>query len=112
MLSEKALGMVAGRFRVLSEPVRLQILQVLQRRGESSVGPLVEELDLQQANVSKHLQQLYQAGIVDRRREGLQVFYRIIDPSIFDLCNLVCGSLTEQLESELNAVRGDQPKDQ
>jgi ArsR family transcriptional regulator len=88
--------------------VRLRILQTLQE-DESSVGALVDELGLQQANVSKHLQQLHQAGVVERRRDGLQVFYRIADSSIFDLCDLVCGSLTEQLESELDAVRGDEP---
>lgn len=106
-LSDKALGMVATRFRLLSEPVRLRILHTLQER-EASVGTLVEELGLQQANVSKHLQQLYQAGIVDRRRDGLQVFYRIADDTIFELCDLVCGSLADQLESELDAVRGDE----
>jgi ArsR family transcriptional regulator len=104
-LTNKALDLVATRFRLLSEPVRLRILQTLQGR-EQSVGALVDELGLQQANVSKHLQQLHQAGIVARRREGLQVFYRIADPSIFELCDLVCGSLAEQLESELGAVRG------
>ena len=106
-LSDKALGMVASRFRLLSEPVRLRILHALQER-ESSVGALVERLDLQQANVSKHLQQLHQAGIVSRRRDGLQVIYSIADETIFDLCDLVCGSLADQLESELGAVRGDE----
>lgn len=104
-LTGKALEMVAGRFRLLSEPVRLRILQELQA-DEQSVGALVELLDLQQANVSKHLQLLHQAGVVTRRREGLQVFYRIADPSIFDLCNLVCGSIEQQLEHELDVVRG------
>lgn len=106
-MSNKALDLVATRFRLLSEPVRLRILQSLQGQ-ERSVGALVHELGLQQANVSKHLQQLHQAGIVERRREGLQVIYRIADPTIFQLCDLVCGSLAEQLESELGAVRGEQ----
>jgi DNA-binding transcriptional ArsR family regulator len=104
LLSDKALDMVAGRFRILSEPVRLRILQRLQE-GEASVGTLVEDLTLNQANVSKHLQLLHQAGVVNRRREGLQVFYRIADQSIFQLCNLVCGSLSDQLESELGAIQ-------
>lgn len=105
-LSDKTLELVAGRFRLLSEPTRLRILQSL-RDEEASVSELVERVGLQQANVSKHLQHLHRSGLVERRREGLQVYYRIADPSIFALCELVCGSLEEQLEGELRAVRGD-----
>jgi ArsR family transcriptional regulator len=104
LLSPKTLELVAERFRLLGEPVRLQILQALRDR-ELSVGQLVQALSLQQANVSKHLQQLHRAGIVGRRREGLQVFYRILDPSMLDLCAVVCGSLAQELERQLDAVR-------
>lgn len=107
-LPDKTLELVAARFRVLAEPARLRILQSLQA-GELPVGALVEQLDLQQANVSKHLQLLHRAGLVERRREGLQVIYRIADPSIFQLCDLVCGSLEAQLEGALRAARGEDP---
>ena len=107
-LSPKTLELVAERFRVLAEPARLQILQTL-RDGERPVGALVRELGLQQANVSKHLQQLHRAGIVGRRRSGLQVFYRILDASIFELCGVVCDSLAQQLEGQLLAVRQGEP---
>jgi ArsR family transcriptional regulator len=103
-MSPRTLELVAERFRVLGEPVRLRILQAL-CGAERSVSELVELLDLQQANVSKHLQQLHRAGIVERRRAGLQVFYRVLDPGIFQLCDLVCGSLQAQLEASLKAVR-------
>ena len=68
-LSEKMLDLVAGRFRTLGDPWRLQILQVL-TRGAMRVGDLVEEFDGNQPNLSKEPQILYQAGIVGRRREG------------------------------------------
>lgn len=104
-MSDKQLQLVAERFRVMGEPLRLRLLQVLQA-GEHSVGELVEATGAQQANVSKHLQLLRQAGLVARRKEGLQAFYSIADPSVFTLCEVVCGRLDERLEEELDAVRG------
>lgn len=94
-LSDEALLLVARRFAVLGEPMRLRLLQAL-IAGEKSVGALAEEASGTQANVSRHLQTLAEAGLVSRRKEGLQVFYAIADPSIFDLCELVCGSLNQQ----------------
>lgn len=96
-MSEEALVMVARRFAVLSEPMRLRLLQLLVD-GERNVNSLAEEAGGTQANVSRHLQVLAQAGIVKRRKEGLQAFYSILDPSIFELCELVCGSIQKQLE--------------
>jgi DNA-binding transcriptional ArsR family regulator len=87
-MSDTMLDLVAGRFRTLGEPYRLRILQVL-RRGEMRVGDLVEELDGNQPNVSKHLQILYQAGIVGRKREGSSIVYSLNDPSVLKLCELV-----------------------
>ena len=95
-LNEEALELVAHRFAVLAEPTRLRLLQEL-FAGEKSVGELVEATDGTQANVSRHLQTLIRAHILSRRKEGLQVFYAIADPSIFQLCELVCGSLEKQL---------------
>jgi len=105
-LSEKTLTLVAERFRVLADPVRLGILDQL-RRGELSVGELVTAVGSTQANVSKHLQMLYKAGLVQRRKQGLQVIYEVADPSIFDLCEIVCGSLDAQFERELRIIRGE-----
>lgn len=104
-MSDKQLQLVAERFRILGEPLRLRLLQLLQA-GEHSVGELVELSGAQQANVSKHLQILRQAGLVERRKEGLQAYYSIGDPSVFALCDVVCNRLDEQLSQELGAVRG------
>jgi len=98
-LSEDALLLVARRFAVLSEPMRLRLLQLL-FDGEKNVNTLVELSGGTQANVSRHLQTLTQAHILERRKDGLQVFYSIADPSIFRLCELVCGSLEKQLSKQ------------
>jgi ArsR family transcriptional regulator len=95
-LGDEALEIVAHRFAVLGEPMRLRLIQAL-FAGELSVSDLVEATDGTQANVSRHLQTLTQAHILARRKEGLQVFYSIADPSIYTLCELVCGSLEKQL---------------
>ncbi len=94
-LSPEMLGLVAGRFRALAEPARLQILQAL-RGGELAVGHLVEATGMGQANVSKHLQLLLTHGYVSRRKEGLFSYYTIADRSVFELCDIMCGKLAEQ----------------
>jgi DNA-binding transcriptional ArsR family regulator len=103
-LSEEALVLVARRFAVLAEPMRLRLLQAL-IEGEKSVGALAEEAGGTQANVSRHLQTLAEAGLVSRRKEGLQVFYAIADPTIFQLCELVCGSIDQQMQARAKAFR-------
>ena len=101
-MPEGALELVARRFAVLAEPMRLRLLQAL-FDGEKNVTMLVGLTGGTQANISRHLQTLAEAHLLKRRKEGLQVFYAIADPSIFQLCELVCGSLekrlTEQAES-------------
>ena len=104
-LSEDALELVARRFAVLSEPMRLRLIQAL-FEGERSVGDLVAATGGTQGNVSRHLQTLTQAHVLARRREGLQVFYSIADPSIFRLCELVCGSLEKSLTRQADAFGG------
>jgi ArsR family transcriptional regulator len=94
-MTDEALTLVARRFAVLSEPMRLRLLHAL-FEGEKPVNTLVEATRGTQANISRHLQTLADAGLLKRRKEGLQVFYSIADPSIFQLCELVCGSLEKQ----------------
>lgn len=103
--------LVARRFAVLSEPMRLKLVHAL-FAGEKSVNALVAETGGTQANVSRHLQTLMHAHVLVRRKEGLQVFYAIGDPSIFKLCDLVCGSLEKQLadQADVFAGNGDKPK--
>ncbi len=100
-LSEGALEMVAERFKTLSEPMRLRLIYALMD-GEKTVSELVHETGGLQANVSKHLGMLLDAGIVGRRKQGLNAYYRITDESIYDLCDLVCGSIHDRLAATLD----------
>ena len=90
----EAVTLVAARFKLLSEPLRLRILQELEA-GRLSVGELTTAVAATQPNVSKHLKMLQDAGIVQRKQEGNTVFYSIADDSVFALCDVVCGRLKE-----------------
>lgn len=96
VLPPEALELVAARFRMLAEPMRLRLLNEL-RAGERTVTQLVEATEAGQANVSKHLGLLADAGMVARRKDGLNVFYHIADESLFELCDLVCARLQREL---------------
>ena len=89
------IGAVARRFRLLGEPVRLRLLNVLAEHGEMTVGNLVEATGQQQANVSKHLGLMADEGVLTRRREGVYVYYSISDPTLSALCLLVSTQLRE-----------------
>lgn len=104
-LSEEALEMIASRFRLLSDPMRLKILHTL-GDVEMNVTDLVSATGAGQANISKHLGILLNAGIVSRRKEGLNAIYRVSDETIFELCEVVCSRLKMQLETRQNALSG------
>jgi DNA-binding transcriptional ArsR family regulator len=104
-LTPEILELVAERFRVLGEPARLQLLNVL-RPGEKSVGELMDATGLGQANVSKHLQLLHKLGFVDRRKEGLFVYYRLADPRVFELCDIMCGRLAAEARARSELLTG------
>lgn len=99
---------IAGRFALLSEPMRIKLLDLLREREEASVQELAEALRANHANVSKHLNLLYAARIVGRRKEATRVLYRITDQTVFELCELVCGGLRHQL-AELNLILAAPP---
>jgi len=99
-LAPEMLELVAERFKVLAEPVRLELLNQL-RDGEMTVSELVEESGLAQANVSKHLRLLHSAGFVTRRKDGLFVYYALADRGVFQLCDIMC----ERLDTESKARR-------
>ena len=105
-LSPAVLELVARRFAVLAEPMRLRLLQSLVD-GEKNVHTLVELTGGTQANVSRHLQTLTDAHLLKRRKEGLQVFYAIADPTIFKLCELVCGSLEKEHAARAEVFRDE-----
>ena len=102
-LSTDALELVAGRFRVLGDPTRLTLLQRLMD-GEKNVTDLVHLTGTTQANISKHLSTLLQHGMVYKRREGLSMYYGIADPSIFKLCDIVCGGLQKHHEHRARTI--------
>ena len=102
-MNEKSLQLIAGRFRLLGDALRLRLLQSLES-GELSVADLVAASGAAQANVSKHLQLLWRGGLVQRRKQGMFVYYSITDRRVFELCDAVCGSLTEHLSRELSQL--------
>ena len=94
--------MIAGRLRVIGDPNRIRILDLL-RDGELSVTEITERLGTSQQNASKHLGVLHAAGVVARRKEGTSSFYRVCDEGVYELCEQVCGGLEKQL-AELHAL--------
>jgi DNA-binding transcriptional ArsR family regulator len=96
-LPPEALQQVAAYFQALSEPTRLRILNLL-RDGEQNVGDLAQQCGFTAANVSRHLAMLTRHGLVVRESRGTSVYYRIADPSVFALCDLVCGNVARKLE--------------
>lgn len=103
-MTPEAFDLIAARFRALSEPLRLRILHTLGRE-EMTVSDLVAATGASQANTSKHLGLLLDAGIVARRKDGLNAFYRVTDESIFQMCDLVCGSLSERYAAQQSLVK-------
>lgn len=103
-LPPSALTQVADYFKVLSELSRLQVLCSL-RSGSKNVTEIMEETGLGQANVSKHLKILAQAGIVSRTPQGVSVYYEIAEPLIFELCELVSDRLSTRLEEQSQQLK-------
>lgn len=101
-LPEPLIELIARRFRVIGEPMRIKLLDAL-RDGGMTVGELVEATGANQQNVSKHLAVLYEAGIVARTKVGTKTRYEILDDSVFVLCEHVCGGLREQV-TELEEI--------
>ena len=104
-LPDDLVELIAERFRALSEPTRIKLLDRL-HEGEATVLELTELIGTTQQNVSKHLGVLQRSGIVARRKQGNFAYYRIADDGVFALCETVCGSLQEQVEA-LHQLVGD-----
>ena len=101
---QEVVQQVAEYFSILSEPMRLRILNLL-REGEKCVQELVEATATSQANVSKHLKVMLQAGILSRRTEGTSAYYKVEDELIFELCTLVCDRLATRIEQQARHFR-------
>ncbi len=101
-LPEALVELVAQRFRVLGEPMRIKLLDCL-RESDATVSDLQGALGASQQNVSKHLGILHAAGMLSRTKQGNTIRYAISDPAVFDLCDQVCGSVSRQVR-DLNAI--------
>lgn len=106
-LSEPLIELIAQRFRVLGEPMRIKLLDRL-REGEATVGELQRTLGASQQNVSKHLGILHAAGMVTRAKDGNHTRYAISDPAVFELCDHVCGGVRRQMQELDTALQGGQ----
>jgi DNA-binding transcriptional ArsR family regulator len=91
----KVFEKAAEYFSLLSEPSRLRIIQAI-CHDERSVQEVVDRTGLPQPNVSRHLALLHRSGVVSRRRSGTSVFYRVSDPTITELCRLVCVRMSSE----------------
>ncbi|MEN9215317.1 MAG: metalloregulator ArsR/SmtB family transcription factor [Gloeomargarita sp. DG02_4_bins_56] len=104
VMSPAVLTQLADYFKVLSEVSRLQVLCAL-KDGAKNVTEIMTETGLGQANVSKHLKILTQAGMVRRQPQGVQVYYQISDPTLLPMCEMVCQGLQKRLHAQLQEFR-------
>jgi ArsR family transcriptional regulator len=95
----KLANLVARRFAVLADPTRLRLLDQLQDCDEASVGDLANAVGAGHANVSKHLALMLDQRMVARRREGTRALYRLEDPTLIELCDIVCNSARDQIRA-------------
>ncbi len=105
VLSDAARDRVAARFRALSEPTRLRVLERL-FEGPASVTEILERVGGTQANVSKHLALLHAAGLLSRKKEGTRTVYAISDPTLKKICSIVCAEVERSAKTEADAVLG------
>ena len=96
-LPDPLVDLIARRFRVLAEPMRIRLLDRLRERP-ATVGELCDALGASQQNVSKHLAVLHADGLLRREKRGNFVVYEIADPSVFELCEQVCGGLRRRVK--------------
>jgi ArsR family transcriptional regulator len=99
LMESDLIPLVAARFKALADPRRLALLSALQG-GERTVNELAETTKRPQPNVSQHLASLARAGLVEARREGTRVYYRIADPYVLRICDAVCDSLAAEGRAE------------
>jgi ArsR family transcriptional regulator len=101
--SDELLRRIAEVLKAMADPTRLKILHSLQG-DERCVSAILEIVGGSQANVSKHLSVLKRAGLVDSRRDGLNVFYQISDEGVFTICRNVCDSIELRVDREHQTI--------
>ena len=97
--SDEVFELAAEVFRIMSAPMRLKIISAL-CNGEKNVGELLAEIPTTQPNMSQHLNTLYKAGVLGRRRDGVQIYYRIINERVVTLCRAVCTQIAIETVDE------------
>ena len=95
--SEEVFEKAAEIFRVMSAPMRLRIISAL-CNGEKNVGELLAEINTTQPNMCQHLNTLYQAGVLGKRRDGVQIYYRIVNERVVSLCRAVCVQIASDAD--------------
>ncbi|PUE50916.1 transcriptional regulator [Limnohabitans sp. 2KL-1] len=95
--SEEVFEKAAEIFRVMSAPMRLRIISAL-CNGEKNVGELLSEIDTTQPNMSQHLNTLYQSGVLGKRRDGVQIYYRIVNDRVVTLCRAMCVEIASEVD--------------
>lgn len=100
-VDEEVFDLAARTFRVMSAPMRLKIISAL-CEGEKSVTQLLDAVQTTQPNMSQHLASLYRAGVVGKRREGVMIYYRIINDRVVSLCRTLCQHLSERDQHDLS----------
>jgi DNA-binding transcriptional ArsR family regulator len=100
---DEALHMIAHYFTALADPMRMKIVHALMSK-EQNVNALVKTTGGSQPNVSRHLRKLTMAGVLNRRKVGTEAIYSIADPSVYDLCERVCGVLEKRLAKQAKVI--------
>lgn len=90
---------VASYFSVLSEPTRLRIMHAV-CDTEKTVSQIVEDIGATQTNASRHLGLMFRAGVLSRRKDGNQVYYRVADPSMVEICRTVCNRIAGSMDDK------------
>ncbi|MCB0272028.1 MAG: winged helix-turn-helix transcriptional regulator [Bdellovibrionales bacterium] len=104
IMNQEMIQQVSARFKILSDPSRLRIVQILMD-GEKNVGQIVDQMNCSQPNVSKHLQVLYQSGLVTKSKDGNQILYAILDPSVYKLCDVMCKAVLEDAQKQVRKIQ-------
>ena len=97
--SEQVFSSAAELFALLSTPIRLRLISAL-CNGEKNVSQLLSEIDATQPNMSQHLATLYRAGILGKRRDGTQIFYRLQSQRAATLCRAVCTQIATEIDGD------------
>ena len=103
-IPEPVVELIAERFRLLGEPMRVRALDQLRDAGELSVGELAQSLGTSQQNVSKHLGILHAGGVLSRRRDGNRILYAIADESVLAICEAVCDGIERRAEPVISGA--------